>query len=1731
MRAQTIAGVAASALVAALLSPGVAAVAATKPPSPAAATAAPGKVSAAMVAQEAKAKAAQAAKPTEAQRLAAAAKSGNTALAISTSSIAAMKKVQTALVAVDAGKVRAASAVGATITPHYFGPYGNYANSPQHLPTALVTFSDPPHSVGWRLASGTAIVNDLGVVTGVEVTDGGAGYTSAPVVTIGSIGAGSGATATATLTGAVGSVSVVQAGLGYNDPVTVTFTGGGGTGAAATAALDTHGAILSMNLTAQGSGYTSRPAVSFTDGVMAWTSKALATATFTKIVKSVTVTHGGSGYITPGLRKFVDTLPVLGSVGVDGTNPVTKNDLGQYIPVAIPDTTTYPGSDYYEIAVVQYRERMHADLPAQGTLLRGYVQLSTAVVPGKHVRLYNETVDGRKVAINLPNGDPAYGVDSPHYLGPIIGATKNRPDRVLFRDLLPIGVDGDLFLPVDTTVMGAGAGPKGTDMSQPNMGIGADMQNPDCGKTPKPTWCYTENRANIHLHGGATPWISDGTPHQWITPAGETTDYPAGVSVQNVPDMPDPGPGAQTFFYTNQQSARLLFYHDHSWGITRLNVYAGEASAYVITDSTEQALVSSGTIPDGSSTLPLIIEDKTYIPSQAELSVSDPTWDTAAWGAEGSLWAPHVYMTAQNTQDSTGVNQFGRWMYGPWFWPPTTDLTVNTVMGSSLTANPYAGQCITGTDWCEPSTWTKIPVMPAESMGMESYNDTPVVNGTAYPVLTVDPKSYRFRVLNAANDRFWNLSLYKAAGKNNTEVALVAADVAAGKTDPIVEPKVDESISTPGPSWVQIGTEGGFLPTPAVIPPSTIGYITDPTVFDFGNINKHSLLLGPAERADVIVDFSKFAGQTLIMYNDAPAAAPARDPRYDYYTDHADLRSTGGAAPTPEGYGPNTRTIMQIKVAAKTPAKAFDLTKLNVAFQATELGGGGVFENSQHPILVGQAFYNQAYGTSFGTQSADGVTRDGYVRMTDNSLSFNTLSNADQTNAGDVQNVTTTSVAMHDEMGAAYDKLYGRMSGSMGQEADAIAPGQAQNLTLYPYTQPPTEVFNADELPPGDTAVQIATPKEYSENIQFWKITHNGVDSHPIHFHLADVQLINRVSWDGIIRLPDANEIGWKDTVRVNPLSDTIVAFRPLVAQAPFGVAKSFRSPNPAMPEDADPTMAGFVLFDRNQNPWNVTNAKMDFGWEYVWHCHILSHEEMDMMRPIKVTVGVAPPAPSTVWFTKTGGFTVVWNDPTPASATGGISSSWGDPTSEIGYRIERAPDVNGVAGDWTQIGTALANQTTFNDPAGATTPYFYRVVAWNAADAAGTTSAPSLGVAPAGAPLNVAATPALNGVGLGWAPPAVPGAVAGAAQAAAAPAAEEPVGVTGYAIGYSTDNGLTWTTVTADTGSLVPAYTVTGLTRRGAYVFRVAAITDGTPGPWSLITATVSPMVAPERTTHVTVVPANRAATVSWTAPQDGGTPITGYSVSYSTNGIAWLTASTSAAPTARAYTVTGLTNGAAYFFKVSALSLAGGGQFSTAVGPVTPFTFAASSPVVSARPAKLGAQVSWGAPPANGSAITGYQIAYRRTDLPTWVTAVSNTRSVATARTVTGLAAGKHYVFRVRAINAAGVGPVSVTSPAVVPFTVPSAPTHLSARAGHRVAALSWRVGANGGRPITGYQILYSTNRGKTWIVYRAIRPTTRATVLKLVTGRTYWFRVRAISAAGVGASSASSPGIRTR
>jgi hypothetical protein len=197
------------------------------------------------------------------------------------------------------------------------------------------------------------------------------------------------------------------------------------------------------------------------------------------------------------LRKFVDALPGLGTPAFTGV-PGNLTD-GTYIPVAVGDTVTYPGSVYYEIAVVEYTQRMHSDL-AKATTLRGYVQIdpvatdTKAGITGnggfspagsKAIPLFQ--VDGiTPVLISRPSTRPAavngfeqvqaVAVDKPAYLGPTIFAVHGTPTRVKFYNALPAGHgfsdvngwhrQGDLFIPVDHTLFGGGDGQTQT-MSRP----------------------------------------------------------------------------------------------------------------------------------------------------------------------------------------------------------------------------------------------------------------------------------------------------------------------------------------------------------------------------------------------------------------------------------------------------------------------------------------------------------------------------------------------------------------------------------------------------------------------------------------------------------------------------------------------------------------------------------------------------------------------------------------------------------------------------------------------------------------------------------------------------------------------------------------------------------------------------------------------------------------------------------------------------------------------------------------------------------------------------------------------------------------------------------------------------------------------------------------------------------------------------------------------------------------
>ena len=1128
------------------------------------------------------------------------------------------------------------------------------------------------------------------------------------------------------------------------------------------------------------------------------------------------------GYIDPttgismGLRKFVDGLP--------GLTPAGANNLGQYLPVAVADTATYPGSDYYEIAVVEYAQRMHSDL-AKATTLRGYVQIDPVAtdsagasksVGSNGIALFQ--IDGvTPVMIARPNGaggfvqKQAYVFDTPHYLGPVIVANQGTAVRLKFYNALPVGRaangarNGDLFLPVDETLPGAGFGPDGKVK-------------------------FTQNRAELHLHGGDNPWISDGTPHQWIAPAGELdaanptsvtaeaaakgvdpTPYQRGAAAYNVPDMPNPGPGAVTYYWPNGGSGRLMFYHDHAFGLTRLNVYGGEAAGYVLRDAKEAALTAAGQPLANVPEIPLVIQDRTFVP--ANIAQQDGKWDTTYWGQPGDVWYPHVYETNQDPNSADATNPVGRWDWGPWFWPvfpsaldlPTGEHIVYAPGTRQSWTNANTGSALPGPSDIGLSEVTTTP---------EAFNDTPIINGVAYPTVTVEPKAYRFRILNAANDRMMNLGLYVAAdaatvnpaatdpisayaatalcdgtqssSANCSEVKMVPfigpnspttttyACPSTGVTAPTAvypfsfpcagglmgtgwgsqdnRPGGVPDPSTAGPNIHLIGNEAGFLAAPVDIPSTPVNYEYNKRSVTVLNVLEHGLFLGSAVRADVVVDFSAYAGKTLILYNDAPAPVPAGDPRLDYYTAGGDQTGAGGSQSTMPGYGPNTRTVMQIKVAAaRTDGQAtaaYDFAALDSAVTAT-------FAAEQPKPIVAQTAYQPTFGTAapFNTDAfANIFTGSIYLSQyramnftTTESLTFTpapgstttSLTNTAGTtwNGGTALSQCATAAACQPIVDAA--KALGPATAPAGTAVKVYVESKAIQ-ELFDPTWGRMNATLGVELPFTSSLTQTTIPLGYVDpatetvgdgETQFWKITHNGVDSHPVHFHLVNVQVINRVGWDGTVKAPYPEEVGWKETVIMNPLEDIVVAVRAKKPVMPFGLPHSYRALDPSQPLNVT---SGFTQVDpKTGNPLTVTNIMEDFMQEYVWHCHILGHEENDFMRAVKFDAkDVKVPA-----FTVTsaapvvgGGVTVTWADPTPLTTPmtaypANPAGVLNNPASEIGFRVERANGNVAVnAAGFAPLGTlskvnaitgatnALANQTSFTDatataPAAVTAP------------------------------------------------------------------------------------------------------------------------------------------------------------------------------------------------------------------------------------------------------------------------------------------------------------------------------------------------------------------------------------------------------------------------------------------
>jgi spore coat protein A len=683
------------------------------------------------------------------------------------------------------------------------------------------------------------------------------------------------------------------------------------------------------------------------------------------------------------------------------------------------------------------------------------------------------------------------------------------------------------------------------------------------------------DRTAVHFHGGLVPWISDGGPFDWFcsTKRSESAKACGSSFINNKvlqPSSVDPTAPYNSktqgeYYWPNQQSARFGWFHDHAFGITRINAYAGIATGQIFRDDFERQLVTLGLPPllenslldrmgIGTATLglsdptvngyapvreyPLVLQDKIFIGASPGIRTLDPSWPATCPSAPGSLWYPHTYERA-------------RW------------------------ARALA---------------TKT--LPTQSVIAEMFGDTMLVNGTAYPMLAVQPRRYRFRLLNAQNARFMNMQLYYAwdvgfdgsvpgnATLSGGIVLVTSLPLRTGQsflgqclnrpfqdgtvaTMTVPTPSPDPRLtagSAYGPGWVtQIGCETGFLPKVIAANVSTqTGATNNP---DLSFQTDFALLIGPAERPDIVVDFSVSAGQTVILYGDAPGPFPGGDVRNDYFPRLANGNSVNTR--TPLANGPNSRIYMQFNVSASNT----------------------ITGNPDGATLI-KPGYNL---------TTDPPTLDPPVSWNSEAL-VTTTGGPPNTFTGTVSPFTITRTG-----GAAIrvglfevSDAYGRLEQRVGA-LDASIAG-----TTYP-----------DGVP---YDIPLLSPEEIhrQNDVEVWEVFNTTADCHPMHFHLFNAQVINRQAFtrtltppytyeltSGTIRNPLADEYGFKETIKCWP--GEVVRFVVRVGVPPILTAGG-----------------NIVLTPTSPRGTNVTNSVYNKN-EYVWHCHILEHEEHDMMRPLCV--------------------------------------------------------------------------------------------------------------------------------------------------------------------------------------------------------------------------------------------------------------------------------------------------------------------------------------------------------------------------------------------------------------------------------------------------------------------------------------------------------------------------------
>ncbi|KAF0220384.1 MAG: hypothetical protein FD174_1285 [Geobacteraceae bacterium] len=604
-----------------------------------------------------------------------------------------------------------------------------------------------------------------------------------------------------------------------------------------------------------------------------------------------------------------------------------------------------------------------------------------------------------------------------------------------------------------------------------NVNNTVECQKPYTGPVPIVT----------HVHGAHVNPESDGYPEAWWLPAANNlTGFAKRGPKFDQFNRNNNVPGSAFYGYENKQPATTLWYHDHAMGMTRSNVYAGPAGFWLVRggangdanvkDNTGNTAMLPGPAPKAGGGDPNFNSAVRTTIREIPIAIQDRSFK-----ADGSLFYP------DNRAFFEGLAPAD--LQIPLI-PQLADFGVSSTVLSDISP-----------------IWNP-----------EAFFNTMVVNGTTWPKLEVAPARYRLRLLNGCNSRFLNLSLvaFSANGGSLGEVPFYQIGAEQGFLPQVVRIVSGEQVQlTPGAAEPALPTT---FPAPGTAP---------------------ALLMGLAERADVIVDFSNLPAGTVRVrmlntapdtpfggFPDVPADPDTTGQVMEFVVNGALLKPSDANTTLPRNLDLSTAFEGNI-VDPNNPPKTRQLS-LN--------------EDGSHTVCV--SFNFDAAGTTL-------------------------LSITQVTGVASGPNFAADCAAAGGE--------------PMGPRAALLGTVSAGAATALQFMDPVTE-------------------KPILGDTEEWELFNLTADAHPIHLHLVRFQVVSR------------------QPLALDPTDPTGATFLP---QADAN--------SPAAPPQ--PWETGFKDTVVSL-PGEVTRikAKFDIPGLYVWHCHIVEHEDNEMMRPYVVRVNPAFP-------------------------------------------------------------------------------------------------------------------------------------------------------------------------------------------------------------------------------------------------------------------------------------------------------------------------------------------------------------------------------------------------------------------------------------------------------------------------------------------------------------------------